>query len=833
MPPIAAPDSYSQRNGRPIFGGRPDPYATPPGAVLTTLTLQNESATEQAAGFVSPMFGLPLVKGHVPAGTYPQFVLEDGTYCPATLWGVTSWPDGSMKFCAGMIRVPASVAGSGSLVVEVQNGGTAPPASSRTTAELTAADLKVELTGVTNLTGNWDASLNTAITDNTEIVQVASGPAGAVWRILGDFKQASAAHGQLVCWHYVAALTNAAGGLLGLRYLGRVAQPWADVASPALVYRVATGALKSGAATVRNLQGYYLTETLGNDLVINHYTSFFTCGAAGTWDFIQGGGSATTDASILIKHSNTHLVTTKMLPPFDLSVVTQSNTPRTYYPNGNVGMMRDMGGTGERPEIAVVPSWCVRHLLNQTAMDMQVVRAAGLSSGGWRLCVRQKSTGHVIPGFDYRPSYEGLGATKPGVRWHSSLSGVTQGMGFPTATSMLWSREMDTSHSPAATYYPYLVTGEPQYLDMLTEQSASRVLISPTGARTMNTVQPITKDTLRIGNAYGLRDVILNGVTHKGAGFMFDDGQVRVQAWLTRDFAEAAAMYPDVCPQGSGLKQYLVDTLVRSYEGINLYNELVGPEWDNSGIFDFDPRVNGADPWCHGYMSSSICHQAAIYPHPEVIKFRRRCARHWRDIDAAGDIACAVSYDGTIYDQNGVRVNTSGQMLFGNNPNGAAGTYLTFSDVDNRFTVTDSLGAWSPTNGDVIAFQSGLADFAETRPFSYPADRTPMYVVNASGTTGQLSYSVGGPAIPVTNPVALRGFWMRLANFAPRVCAESYIGVTTYIANIRGAIRAHAASGDGDIITAARISIEERFTRSGVSFTNNDPKNAIASQYPE
>ena len=170
--PIAQNDTYSGTAGQPIYAGMfgapvdpPDPVdppveAPPPGSVLTTLTLSNTSATAQAADFVSPMFGLPLVRGHVPAGTFPQFVLEDDTYCPATLWGITSWPDGSMKFCAGMIRVPASVAGSGSLVVEVQNGGTAPPASSRTTAELTSADLKVELTGVTNLSGVWTAAVH-------------------------------------------------------------------------------------------------------------------------------------------------------------------------------------------------------------------------------------------------------------------------------------------------------------------------------------------------------------------------------------------------------------------------------------------------------------------------------------------------------------------------------------------------------------------------------------------------------------------------------------------------------------------------------------------------
>ena len=83
--PIAQNDTYSGTAGQPIYAGMfgapvdpidPPVEAPPPGSVLTTLTLSNTSATAQAADFVSPMFGLPLVRGHVPAGTFPQFVLE-------------------------------------------------------------------------------------------------------------------------------------------------------------------------------------------------------------------------------------------------------------------------------------------------------------------------------------------------------------------------------------------------------------------------------------------------------------------------------------------------------------------------------------------------------------------------------------------------------------------------------------------------------------------------------------------------------------------------------------------------------------------------------------
>ena len=118
------------------------------------------------------MFGLPIKQGDVPAGEYPIFETTGGVSCPATIWGVTSWPDGSMKFFGAMIRVPAAVAGSGTLTINVKAGGVAPSASSRSVSDLVASDISTELVGVTNLTGTWSASLNTAISDVDDIVGI-------------------------------------------------------------------------------------------------------------------------------------------------------------------------------------------------------------------------------------------------------------------------------------------------------------------------------------------------------------------------------------------------------------------------------------------------------------------------------------------------------------------------------------------------------------------------------------------------------------------------------------------------------------------------------------
>lgn len=134
--------------------------ASPPSSLITTLTLSNASGSLQAANFVTPMFGHPFKKGDIAGASYPKFELTDGTAVPATIWGKTTWSDGSWKFAEFMLRVPNSIAGSGTLTINVKTGGSAPAASARATSDLSAQDLKIVLTGIDNLTsGPWTSSL--------------------------------------------------------------------------------------------------------------------------------------------------------------------------------------------------------------------------------------------------------------------------------------------------------------------------------------------------------------------------------------------------------------------------------------------------------------------------------------------------------------------------------------------------------------------------------------------------------------------------------------------------------------------------------------------------
>lgn len=74
MPPVPTPDAYPGNPGGTLYAGKPTPSG---GTTPATLTLVNTSASQQASGFVSPMFGVPLKQGDVPTGTYPQFLVGE------------------------------------------------------------------------------------------------------------------------------------------------------------------------------------------------------------------------------------------------------------------------------------------------------------------------------------------------------------------------------------------------------------------------------------------------------------------------------------------------------------------------------------------------------------------------------------------------------------------------------------------------------------------------------------------------------------------------------------------------------------------------------------
>lgn len=797
----------------------PDP---PPGGVINTLSLVNTSGSTQAANFVTPWFGMPLKQGDCPAGKHIRFELDDGTECPHTPTNVGTWPDGSRKMAGYIMRVPSAIAGSGTLNINVKTTDTAPGSSSRTTADLTAADLKLEVTGVTGLTGLWTASLNDGITRNTEIVEVGNGPAGRVWRIGSEFRDGSAnAHGGLYMHHHVLALQNSSGGLLGLRYLGRALQAWADVTSPAIATRVMTGVLKSGATTIRTLQGTSASETAQANISMDAYTSFATVGTDGKYDYVQGGGSAAADCTVRIVHGKTNFIRTKQVSAYNHTLSVSSSPSIDYRPFCAGQMQRYTPGTGERFDIGIMPTWMARHLLTQSAVDERAVRVNALAAGGWRTCVRTAATKNVLACVDIQASYTNL-TMQTG--WRFWPDAYMTGCANPPSWSSYWAEEFCSHHRPANSYYAYLLTGETQYMDQALEVAATTMLNMEPNTQAWNTTQPITNPVT--GN-YGERGASFNGTTYKGAGLFFRQDVYRIPAWGSRDVAGAASILPDSGTQWTGARSYLRDILTRCAQAIDAYNALMPQSWRDGGLWTFIGRgpndTDNEGPWALGYMMITMCYEANILPGLGLDGFRSHLAKFPMGIYNIGsDVASIASYRMSQWLDNNQRVTMSSQLVFQ-----VRDCTLTFSSSTNRFTTSGPNSGWTPADGDVFMFQ---AAGGASKPFPEAVDNRRLYAVQCSGNTGKLSLTPGGAEIAVPSNMSTANFYMRGANFSPRFSYEGYVGADAYVSIMFSAFRNFEACGEASI-NPARVRQDALWTASATSFAS-DPKNAMLPSYP-
>lgn len=773
---------------------RSEPAAQATGRPLCTLQLQNDSDAPQRAHFVTPMFGQGFRQGDVPEGERPRFVLLDGRECQATLWGISSWPDGSMKFCAAMVLVPAAVPAQGQLALQVRAGSVAADqAGTRSLAELNDADLHVVLDGVSALEGTWKASLSDGIRKRTDVVQIASGPAGAVWRIGSEFRNAaSAAHGQLYCWHYVAALSDASGALAGLRYLGRVAQPWTDVEHPPAQHREFSASLHSGSRRLRAMLGHASTETPGETIRLPHYASFFTAGPEGRWDFLPAGSGAA-DSVVRVIIDAAYCISAKLVPPYDLTTPLGAAPAADYRPLGRGTMVRAMGTTGERADIGLLPEWNARHFIQQTAEHERIARVNGLCASGWRRTFRKRETLQPVPCVDIRPSYPKLGNAEPRWRGYMYMSGMVK----PSPNESLWLE--DTAHRPGSVYWPYLFSGEPQYLDLLVEIAFAHILELNAGNGTTWGVT-FPRDNVLDGPWRGERGTCIGtpDKLYKGSGVLLHGiGGTRMSAWRSRDVAQAAAIAPNKAPDGAGTREYLRDVLDSSYAAFRDYMSQVPSSYRESGLF-IQATANGA-PWQIAYLSWSVCHQADILGTPQAAYVRSHLSRFWESFSRQADMACIVAYTCSYRDTNGNLAQSTHDVL------GLLRCNLNFDAATSRVTISAGKnrtnGEWKPNEGDRFAFSDKQIGPLKNFPVVKPHRQ--FFAVNCKGQSFQLALQPGGPAIAFPESVLVTDCFASLKDFSPHLAFDPPAPPSGYSANILGAVSYHLACGD-DVRNAAK-----------------------------
>ena len=269
-----------------------------------------------------------------------------------------------------------------------------------------------------------------------------------------------------------------------------------------------------------------------------------------------------------VDHNLAYLSSTRFLPNYDPAVAPTATVVANQYTNLWLGKAHNiydgiwdaglwesvMSSPGERQEIGPYPSWAVMWLYSgDWRMRLMSLGMADLA-GGFPGHLREAVAGKRLLRTDPAGSSTGLGRImsltdrKTIVCNHFDYSYTLPGDAVkvlnPTGQSSQWT--FDDAHQPAPFFVPYLLTGDPWYLDeMFLWASYTAGLTN--GAAT--------------GYPYG------RGPTGAEGGAA---GELRAVGWLLRNRAEAAFIAPDGTPEKTYLTTLVNDALARWEGGLQI-----------------------------------------------------------------------------------------------------------------------------------------------------------------------------------------------------------------------------------------------------------------------
>jgi hypothetical protein len=209
------------------------------------------------------------------------------------------------------------------------------------------------------------------------------------------------------------------------------------------------------------------------------------------------------------------LYTRKLLPRFDgaLALGKAGSLPNVHDcpPMSLCGFTPDMGATGGRADIGTVTGWQGEYLCTGGTDMLKTVIVQGEAAFNWRL--RDNATGATFDAIKTYPNawfHWGSGANPQllhGSGWHPGL---------------------DAAHSPACYYVPFLLTGDPYFLEYQQGECMYHICESPRSPTTIPAGE-----------------------------------QVRGYAWMLRTLLNTVDATPDDVPSWLLPKQLFVDELER------------------------------------------------------------------------------------------------------------------------------------------------------------------------------------------------------------------------------------------------------------------------------
>jgi len=266
-------------------------------------------------------------------------------------------------------------------------------------------------------------------------------------------------------------------------------------------------------------QSYNLDLTVGELWVYSQHDVAHVPGTR--WSRTEWFGGAP-EPKVNLYHNIAYIARTGLVPNYDPAVVIPASTSETKYANwlaishaiGASGLWQpSMPTTGGRLDIGLNPSWNVSALLSGDWRDLQIMLGQAELAGWWKRHIREGDATKANFGRTIhchtRGTYGFLDDRFPGTP-EDAVTIIDPG------AANAW--QSDIAHHPDPFSIPYLMTGDPFFLDSLEMWQGANSLWGNPGYRNYAHM-----------TCYG-------------------DGQPRAMGWMYRTLFNAAALLPDADP---------------------------------------------------------------------------------------------------------------------------------------------------------------------------------------------------------------------------------------------------------------------------------------------
>lgn len=174
------------------------------------------------------------------------------------------------------------------------------------------------------------------------------------------------------------------------------------------------------------------------------------------------------------------LIARGLLPNYTEALAAQCppSQAHTYITMGLAGITGSMTGTGERPDIGPVTEYQGDYIC--TGRNLETVIAQGEACGTFPNHWRDKATGAWADVINNHPKASQYNSGSPDPFWPTDWK-LNPDNGDRVATIQL-----DTAHMPAVSYLPWILTGDPYYLEELQAQVIFDIISQPWNGREFN-----------------------------------------------------------------------------------------------------------------------------------------------------------------------------------------------------------------------------------------------------------------------------------------------------------------------------------------------------------